>query len=89
MRKKQKIRIRKSTKYIYTIIATIMLVASSINLFSILSRENIINNQKENWSFQFDKILHNVPQEYSHMVKQVQVKHLQYQAHQITLIIEV
>ena len=32
MRKKQKIRIRKSTKYIYTIIATIMLVASSTNL---------------------------------------------------------
>ena len=51
MRKKQKIRIRKSTKYIYTIIATIMLVASSINLFSILSRENIINNKKEIYSY--------------------------------------
>ena len=51
MRKKQKIRIRKSTKYIYTIIATIMLVASSTNLFSILSRENIINNKKEIYSY--------------------------------------
>ena len=26
-------------------------------------KEGIINNQKENWSFHFDKILHNVPQE--------------------------
>ena len=25
--------------------------------------KGIINNQKENWSFQFDKILHNVAQE--------------------------
>ena len=25
--------------------------------------KSVINNQKENWSFQFDKILHNVPQE--------------------------
>ncbi len=23
----------------------------------------LVNNQKENWQFQFDKILHNVPQE--------------------------
>ena len=26
-------------------------------------KEGIINNQKEQWSFHFDKILHNVPQE--------------------------
>ena len=26
-------------------------------------KEGVINNQKENWSFHFDKILHNVPQE--------------------------
>ena len=26
-------------------------------------KEGLINNQKENWSFQFDKLLHNVPQE--------------------------
>ena len=25
--------------------------------------KGLINNQKENWQFQFDKILHNVPQE--------------------------
>lgn len=27
------------------------------------AKEGIINNQKQNWTFQFDKILHNVPQE--------------------------
>ena len=26
-------------------------------------KEGLINNAKENWSFQFDKLLHNVPQE--------------------------
>lgn len=51
MRKKQKIRIRKSTKYIYTTIATIMLVISVINLFSILSGENVISNKKEIYSY--------------------------------------
>ena len=51
MRAKQKIRIRKSTKIIYTCIAIVMLLVSAVNLFSILSKRNVVNNQKEIYSY--------------------------------------
>ena len=51
MRTKQKIRIRKSTKCVYTTIAIIVLFISTINLFSILSKDNVVNNKKEIYSY--------------------------------------
>lgn len=51
MRKKQKIRMRKSTKYFYTIIAIILLTLSSMSLLKNLSEENMKTKTEEIYNY--------------------------------------
>ena len=51
MRTKQKNRIRKSTKYIGTIISIVLLVTSLISLTKNLSNENMKTNTKEIYNY--------------------------------------
>lgn len=51
MRKKQKNRMRKSTKYAYTIIAIVILILSSISLLKNLSEENMKTKTEEIYNY--------------------------------------
>ena len=51
MKKKQKTKLRKSTRYIYFFVAIILLAFSVSNLFSISQKENVRNTRKEIYSY--------------------------------------
>lgn len=51
MRKKQKAKLRKSTRYIYFFIAIVILAFSTFDLFSISQKDNVKNTKKEIYSY--------------------------------------